>query len=231
MFVTLSIIPPFLCVTKTLQNCQKNSKETLNKEHYAKSVRIRSYSAPHFPEFGLNTERQFVSFRIQSECGKMQTRITPNTDTFCALQSIGLKTIWNIDNTEDNLELYTDIYHLLISRHKFEHQQIQIGKDIVWKENKVTLLGLTIDNELIFDSHISNMCSEANKKKLSVLCRLKNDLTFQQQRVLFKSFFEVVLPISWHWSLSIPPEHRRKPLVLRYFQGVQKETSGMKWVK
>ena len=46
-----------------------------------KSVRIRSYSGPHFPAFGLNTERYKVSLRIQSECGKIRTRITPNTDT------------------------------------------------------------------------------------------------------------------------------------------------------
>ena len=30
----------------------------------------------------MNTERYSVSLRIQSECGKMRTRITPNTDTF-----------------------------------------------------------------------------------------------------------------------------------------------------
>ena len=34
------------------------------------------------PLFGLNTERYGVPLRIQSECGKMRTRITPNTDTF-----------------------------------------------------------------------------------------------------------------------------------------------------
>ena len=49
---------------------------------YVKSVRIRSYSCPYFPAFGLNTERYSVSLRIQSECGKMRNRITPNTDTF-----------------------------------------------------------------------------------------------------------------------------------------------------
>ena len=47
-----------------------------------KSVRIRSYSGPHFPEFGLNTERYGLSLRIQSECGKMRAKITPNTHTF-----------------------------------------------------------------------------------------------------------------------------------------------------
>ena len=49
------------------------------------SVRIRSYSGPHFPAFGLNTERYGVSLRIQSECGKIRTRITPNMDTFYAV--------------------------------------------------------------------------------------------------------------------------------------------------
>ena len=49
-------------------------------------LRIRSYSGPHFPAFGLNTEGFFVSLRIQSECGKMRARITPNTDTFHAVR-------------------------------------------------------------------------------------------------------------------------------------------------
>ena len=60
--------------------------------HCVKSVRIWSFSGPHFPAFGLNTERTkyeemryFVSLRIQSECGKTRTRRTPNTDTFYAV--------------------------------------------------------------------------------------------------------------------------------------------------
>ena len=53
--------------------------------HCIKSVRIRSYSGPDFPAFGLNTERYGVSLSIQSECEKMRTRITPNTITFHAV--------------------------------------------------------------------------------------------------------------------------------------------------
>ena len=45
-----------------------------------KSVHIRSYSGLHFLAFGPNTERYGVPLLIQSECGKMRTRITPNTD-------------------------------------------------------------------------------------------------------------------------------------------------------
>ena len=53
--------------------------------HCLKSVHIRSYSGPHFPEFRLNKERNSVSLHIQSEYGKMRTRIPLNTDTFYAV--------------------------------------------------------------------------------------------------------------------------------------------------
>ena len=41
--------------------------------NFVKSVRIRSFSYPHFPAFGLNMDRYFVSLRFLYECGKMQT--------------------------------------------------------------------------------------------------------------------------------------------------------------
>ena len=53
--------------------------------HCVKSVPIGSYSGLHFASFGLNTESYLVSLRIQSECGKMRTRITPNTNNFYAV--------------------------------------------------------------------------------------------------------------------------------------------------
>ena len=57
-----------------------------------KRVRIRSYSGPYCPAFGLNTE-----LCIQSECGNIRTRITPNTDTFYAVTNLWLQLrfIWN----------------------------------------------------------------------------------------------------------------------------------------
>ena len=59
---------------------QNNSIRTKT-PHCVKSVRIRSYSDPHFPTFGLNAEK----LRIQSKCVEIRTRITPNTDTFQAV--------------------------------------------------------------------------------------------------------------------------------------------------
>ena len=46
---------------------------------------FRSHSGPYFPALGLNTERCLVSLRSHSHCGKIRTRITPNTDTFYAV--------------------------------------------------------------------------------------------------------------------------------------------------
>ena len=50
-----------------------------------KRVRVRSFSGPYFPEFGLNTEKYFVFLRVQPEYGKIRTRKNPNTDTFHAV--------------------------------------------------------------------------------------------------------------------------------------------------
>ena len=50
-----------------------------------KSARILSFFSPYFPAFGLNTKRYRVSLGIQFECGKIRTRIIPNTDIFYAV--------------------------------------------------------------------------------------------------------------------------------------------------
>ena len=68
--------------------------------HCVESIRIRSYSGPSFPVFGLNTKRYSVSLRIQSECGKIRTIIGQNTDTFYAvLITIKTDTIMRFKNS------------------------------------------------------------------------------------------------------------------------------------
>ena len=47
-----------------------------------KSVKIRSFSGPCFPVFGLNTKIYAINLRIQSEWRKKWTRKTPYLDTF-----------------------------------------------------------------------------------------------------------------------------------------------------
>ena len=57
-------------------------------KNIVKSVRIWSYSGPHFLAFGLNTERYSASLSIRSEYGKIRTRITPNADTYYAVKNL-----------------------------------------------------------------------------------------------------------------------------------------------
>ena len=72
--------------SRKLDGVYGNSYRSLENISYTvKSVRIRSYSGPYFPAFGLNMERYSVSLRIQSECGKMRTRVSPNGDTSYAV--------------------------------------------------------------------------------------------------------------------------------------------------
>ena len=70
------------------KNCAK-----IKPKHWVKSVPFRSYSGPYFPAFGLNTKRYSVSLRIRSECGKIRTRITPNTETLRSENENDVKTL------------------------------------------------------------------------------------------------------------------------------------------
>ena len=72
-----------------------------------KSVRIRSYSGPYFPAFGLDMKRHSVSLRIQSECGKIRTRITPNTNTFYAVLHFLCKNLTSETNSFDPLTSFS----------------------------------------------------------------------------------------------------------------------------
>ena len=58
-----------------------SSNSTSSSVNCVENVCIQSYSGPYFPAFGQTTERFSVSLHIQSECGKIRTRITPNTGT------------------------------------------------------------------------------------------------------------------------------------------------------
>ena len=71
-------------------------------------------------------------------------------------------------------------------------------------KNKVKLLGKTIDNESIFDSHILNIRSKANKK-LSVLCKFKK--YFSSQGYPLSRFLRHSLSIAFlcRYSIVDPP--------------------------
>ena len=87
------------------------------------------------------------------------------------------------------MKLNEDKCHLLISGHKFEHVWADIGNARLWESQRQKLLGVTIDKNLKFNYHISDICMKAGRK-LTALGRLSRLLPFNKRRILMKSFIE-----------------------------------------
>ena len=69
-------------------------------------------------------------------------------------------------------------------------------------EETVKLLGVTLDNKLNFDTHISNLCKKA-ATQLNVLKRLRSFIGFEQKKVLVQSFVYSnfnYCPLVWYFS-------------------------------
>ena len=98
------------------------------------------------------------------------------------------------------MKMISDKCHLFISGNKFEQiLWAKIGNTRIWENRTVKLLVITIDNELKFDEHISNVCLKANRK-FSGLTKIRKYLDFKKIRIIFKKFFEApfkYLPLTW----------------------------------
>ena len=97
------------------------------------------------------------------------------------------------------MKLNTDKCHLLIGGNKSEHIYAKIGNDIIWESKEERLLGVTIDNQLKFDTQITDLCKMAHKK-LSALIRYTGIMNFEKRRTLMKSLVESQFsysPLTW----------------------------------
>ena len=89
------------------------------------------------------------------------------------------------------IKLNTDKCHLLISGNKNEQMRVKLDRDIVWETDDVKLLRITLDTNLKFDKHESNIwLTEKANRKLSALTRVAKFLPFKKRRILFKAFIE-----------------------------------------
>ena len=73
--------------------------------------------------------------------------------------------------------------HHLISGNKIEQTWEKLDIHIIWESKDVKLLGITSDNNLKFDKHVSNICSKANRKLSSQVAKF---LPFKKRLILFK---------------------------------------------
>ena len=81
-----------------------------------------------------------------------------------------------------------DKFHLLISNHSKE-LTIKVENEVIECCDSVKLLGITIDNELKFDEHVSKLCKKASQK-LHALARISNYICQDRLRILMKAFIE-----------------------------------------
>ena len=87
------------------------------------------------------------------------------------------------------MKLNQDKCHLLASGHKHKTVWAKIGETKIWESNKQKLLEFDIDRNLNFAEYVFDLSKKA-RRKLSVLARLSNYMSFEKRKILLKAFFE-----------------------------------------
>ena len=80
-----------------------------------------------------------------------------------------------------------------------EKASLTIDNNVIESSSTVKLLGVTIDNKLNFDDHVSKICKKASTK-LHALARVAKYMSSDKLRVIMKAFIEsqfVYFPLIW----------------------------------
>ena len=79
--------------------------------------------------------------------------------------------------------------HFLISGNVNEYLWIKVNDELIWQSAEEKLLGVTIDKNLNFNSHLANLCKKVGQK-VTALARIVNLLPFHKRRIILKTFIE-----------------------------------------
>ena len=125
-------------------------------------------------------------YAIDSNIDRLMDRLTHDTSTLIK---------WFNDNY---FKMNADKCQLLITNHEDVITAVIDGETINCKKS-VKLLGITIDNKLDFNDHVSMLCKKVSLK-LHALARISNLLSVDKLRILMKSFIEsqfAYCPLIW----------------------------------
>ena len=89
----------------------------------------------------------------------------------------------------DFMKLNEDKCHFLVAANTNEYLWLKVGQTKIWESQREKLLGVTIDKNLDFNTHLTNICKKVSQK-VSALSRVSKLLPFHRKRVLFKAFIE-----------------------------------------
>ena len=70
-----------------------------------------------------------------------------------------------------------------------EQIYIQVGEQVIWESPEEKLLGVTIDNNFKFNTHLNDICKKAGAK-VTALTRLAKIMPFKKKRTLMNAFIE-----------------------------------------
>ena len=143
-----------------------------------KSARIRSFSGLQFLVFGLNTERYSEPLHTQSECGKIRTRDTSNTNTFYAVH------VLIVSSSSCPLLVWT----LVILQNIFQQQQrVSLNKKNYSKISKKSLMLRKIAQKVFEKLFLSKLviCEEV---KASVSLKTLSGISFVGQNFYCTKF-------------------------------------------
>ena len=76
---------------------------------------------------------------------------------------------------------------MILGKKKRDSVKLMINKTAIEESRKVVLLGITIDNLLIFNEHIDNLCRTADYK-LHALRRIRKYLSLEKAKLLCNAF-------------------------------------------
>ena len=88
----------------------------------------------------------------------------------------------------NNMKLNQSKCHALMSGSP-EHLWIKVGEHVIMESYEEKLLGITIDKELKFNSHLSDICKKASAK-VTALARLVKLIPFDKKKLLMNAFIE-----------------------------------------
>ena len=96
------------------------------------------------------------------------------------------------------IESKPDKFHLILSEFDCT-KSIFVGPYEIKNSNCEKLLGITIDNQLSFNDHVSYLCKKASQK-LHALCRISKYMKTDQLRITMNAFVNSQFgycPIVW----------------------------------
>ena len=94
--------------------------------------------------------------------------------------------IWFANNF---MKLNKDKCHFLISGNLNEHLFVKVGDELIWESAEQKLLGVTIDKNLNFNSHLLKLCNNIGRK-VTALARIAKLLPFNKRKLILNTFID-----------------------------------------